>query len=307
MPERPDEHKIGGRAVAAVHKLLKDQGFAVDEIKEDYGEDLLVQTDHEGRMDASRLWIQVKGTANLDNYRVSKKSKKDRFKYSFPLGHAMRWIRTIDLVIVVLWDVEKETGWYAVPRRQVDEWESVLSGQKEITLQFGKTPGNEGGPAAKGVFSAEAMQRLVWESRFEHFRMLTVSALDVAKAQSPEPSTEGTENRKLVLIMNDLLKLLDIVDSEHEDPSEIMVKPEVRLHAMEIYERMLSGEMPKDPGTLMGLLACRVILERMAEIDPMLGMPAKLLGHASHALSLPLGLARFYVEEGLAPGASDGD
>lgn len=300
MPERPDEHKIGARAVAAVDKLLKERGFAVDQISEDYGEDLLVQTDHEGRMDASRLWVQVKGTADVERHRTSKKSKKERFSYSVPMGHAMRWIRTIDLVIVVLWDVERDTGWYAVPRRQIDEWQCKMSGQKEVTLHFGKSSETEPGPVAKGVFSPETLSRLAWESRFEHFRLLALSTLDVRREREGAPSIEGAESQRLALIMDEFLRLLGLVDPDHSDPTELMVKEEVRERIKELYEALIYGEMgepPEDVGDQLRLVAARVILERIAEIDPMLGMPSALLGYTAHALALSVGLARFYAGE----------
>lgn len=130
MPERPREHKVGERDRSAVEGVLADAEHAVSEVSRDYGEDLLVQTDHKGHMDASRLWVQVKGTDDVTRYRTSKKSRKDRFSLSVPFETAIRWIRTIDLAIVVLWDIEKKTGWYAVPRRQVDVWKGTMSGQK---------------------------------------------------------------------------------------------------------------------------------------------------------------------------------
>lgn len=303
MPERPREHDIADRAVTAVRKAFEDNRFAVEEISKDYGEDLLVQTNHEGRMDASRLWVQVKGTEDVSRYRTSKKSKKERFSLSVPLDTAMRWIRTIDLVIVVLWDVERDAGWFAVPRRQVDEYSGVMSGQKSVTLSLGKS--SMGGPSNKGEFNTKVANRLGWESRFEHFRMLTVSLLDIIREKQGGSPSAQEEQRKLALIMSELLRLLGLTDPEHPKPGEIMVKRETRERAVELYKALIYGELgepPKDAEGQLGLVAGKVILERLSEIDPDLGMPMSLLARTSQALALALGLARFYEE---LPGVGD--
>ena len=69
MPQRPKEHVLGDQALNEVAAVISRAGHAVERVANDYGEDLLVQTSHAGRMDASRLWLQVKGTESLDRYR----------------------------------------------------------------------------------------------------------------------------------------------------------------------------------------------------------------------------------------------
>jgi hypothetical protein len=306
MPERPREHKVGERARSAVEGVLADAEHAVSEVSRDYGEDLLVQTDHKGHMDASRLWVQVKGTDDVTRYRTSKKSRKERFSLSVPFETAIRWIRTIDLAIVVLWDIEKKTGWYAVPRRQVDVWKGTMSGQKNVTLHFGRTLDTEPRPPKQGQFTIEAAARLAWESRFEHFHMLLLDARHVAEWQGGELSArEGGEKRKLALVMNEFLRLLELIDSEHPEPGEIMVKCQPRQRAAALFKALMDGEpidgkvvkMAEDPVDAVRLVAGKVILERLSAIDPDLAMPALLFAEAAHALALPLGLGRYLSGE----------
>lgn len=61
MPYRPIRHQISAKAVVKVCDVWTDIGTAVEEIQRDYGEDLLVQTCLNGKMDSSRIWVQVKG------------------------------------------------------------------------------------------------------------------------------------------------------------------------------------------------------------------------------------------------------
>lgn len=44
------------------------------------------------QMDASRLWVQVKGTRNLQRYT----RRNGCLRYSVPMGHAIRWLRSAD-------------------------------------------------------------------------------------------------------------------------------------------------------------------------------------------------------------------
>src|SRR5215212_5674101 len=101
MPQRPREHVLGDQALNEAAAVIARAGHAVERVANDYGEDLLVQTSHAGRMDASRLWLQVKGTGSLDRYR----RKRGGFSLPVDLDHALRWSRSADLVAVVLWDL----------------------------------------------------------------------------------------------------------------------------------------------------------------------------------------------------------
>jgi hypothetical protein len=117
MPSRPDQHQIGSRAATAVTAIWESTGAAVEKITEDYGEDLLVQTcDRNGRMDASRVWVQVKGT------KANAEMRQPGRKHTVPVRNdlALRWARTADVVVLVYWDLEASTGWYAIPATQVD-------------------------------------------------------------------------------------------------------------------------------------------------------------------------------------------
>jgi hypothetical protein len=297
MTHRPKEHVTGDRAISAVREAFEEHGFAVNENRKDYGEDLLVQTHHEGRMDASRLWVQVKGTEDVNSYRTSKKSKKDRFSLSFPLGTVMRWIRTIDLVIVVLWDVKRKAGWYAVPRRQINEWDVVRSGQKTVTLKFRKSP--QGGPSIYGEFDTKAAYRLGWESRFEHFNLLVLKTLEVARERHGGSPTDLEERQKLSLIMRDFLRLLGFIDPEHADPTSIMLKNEVRVRAVEICKALLAGELgerPEGPEDAVMLTAVNMVAERLSEIDLAPAMPQLLFLQTCQALATLLALGRFNQE-----------
>ncbi len=117
MPSRPVQHQIGSRAVTAVTDVWESIGAAVERIKEDYGEDLLVQTcDQHCRMDAARIWVQVKGTtSNATMHRPGR-----QVTVAVSNEQALRWAQTNDVVVLIYWDVQATSGWYAIPETQVD-------------------------------------------------------------------------------------------------------------------------------------------------------------------------------------------
>lgn len=97
MPNRPTQHQIADQAVSAVRRVWADVGAAVEEVRRDYGEDLLVQPQFDGRMDACRLWVQVKGTAGPSDRDSSGGNLRIRFRNDLLL----RWARTADEVVII--------------------------------------------------------------------------------------------------------------------------------------------------------------------------------------------------------------
>lgn len=174
MTNRPIQHRIASLAVAAVRRQWNLQGHAVDEIHEDYGEDLLVQICAEGRMDPARVWVQVKGT------------KKDCSGKRLPsvrvkADQILRWARTADLVIVVLWDVASECGWFTTPQDQFDHVELSARANATVPLKFSRDV----------PFDQSAVTRLCWAARIEHTNRSLVYAracLAEAREMELEPS-----------------------------------------------------------------------------------------------------------------------
>jgi hypothetical protein len=168
MPRRPNAHVIGTRAVAAVAKIVADAGFAVESVLNDYGEDLLVQTVHAGQMDASRLWLQVKGTGDLARFRRS----DGLLRYSFTVDHLRRWVRSADLVMVILWDVSTSRGTWAWPTAQMWQWEGEPGEQREVSLLFD----------GDCTLSPAVFKDLAWVGRCYHYwqRLVVAEALDEA-------------------------------------------------------------------------------------------------------------------------------
>lgn len=117
MPKRSLSHKIGSRACAAVAGIFNELGWAAESVKEDYGEDLLVQPAFREELEHFRLWVQVKGTSSMDRL-----TSDGCACVSVPGATAMRWARSADPVLFVVWDVSSGSGCADWAPNTVDDW-----------------------------------------------------------------------------------------------------------------------------------------------------------------------------------------
>jgi hypothetical protein len=149
---RPEQHTNADIAVNAVRQIFNDVGYAVDEVVHDYGEDLVVQTSLDGEMDPSRIWVQVKGTRRLTNF---KRGVDYAVRVSLP--HARKWLCIPDLVVVVLWDITAGRGFWATPR------------SLEFTRELARLKPDLRIPLSRHrVFDRDAAIRLAWMARIEN-------------------------------------------------------------------------------------------------------------------------------------------
>jgi hypothetical protein len=159
MPARSSEHVVGDKAVTAVTRVWQAVDAAVEPVKNDYGEDLLVQTTLHGEVDSSRVWVQVKGRTV-----VPQSSPRTGLRtLMVPWGHAIKWINSADVMVVVLWDVRQEIGWYTYPREQLNAFELVRSRKSRVAIRF----------RSEDVFDTRAAARIAWRGRiantYAHF------------------------------------------------------------------------------------------------------------------------------------------
>jgi hypothetical protein len=228
MPKRPRQHITGDKASLTVQSVIAQAGCAVEAIRNDYGEDLLVQTSHAGEIDPSRLWIQVKGTHSINNY----SRQSGGFAYRFPFKHAIKWVRSSDPVVVVLWDLDNDIGYFAKPAELIDESAHHESGRKTTTLLF----------SSADTFDAQSVTRLAWESRFERYRQLILTARDAM--EDNEHDTAAYEKSQLLMTgyVIDLLRLIGIVEQNKNQVTEA-----ARDNFLKHYEELHGDDDPQDP------------------------------------------------------------
>jgi hypothetical protein len=277
IPSEPAMLSPQEEALHAVSDLIADAGPAPEGIVNAYGEDLLVQTDHGFQMDASRLWVQVEGTAEIDSYRL----EESGFHLSISTEMAMRWVRTLDMVLAVLWDVGGDVGWYALPTKQVDPVECVGSGEEDVTIYFDEDD----------VLTKEAVDSLVWRSRLEHYRLLVLSARDAQVAREEEEAKSRKKKKRhvheRVLFAMDFTDLLKITE-RHLEPGNM--KYRIRDEVWEELEEILEGTPETDKGRefLKRKIASEVVRRRWRMIEPDIDLPSALVEEGAEVIVHPM-------------------
>jgi hypothetical protein len=99
MPKKTASQSIGEIGVASITNLCTRAGWSVDQVYSDYGEDLVCQTFLNGNVDPFRILIQVKASTTLKAINISR-------------NHLIKWICSPDLVVMMFWTEEKNSGYY---------------------------------------------------------------------------------------------------------------------------------------------------------------------------------------------------
>ncbi len=241
----------------------------------DYGEDLFVQTSHSDHMEATRLWLQVKGTEDINRHRL----KQGDLRLTVPFDHAVRWARTTDLAIVVLWDVSNEMGWYAVPRLQVDEWEGLLSPRSTMTLRF----------SAKDLFTPQIAEGCIWQSRLLHHKHRLLNARNI-ESDAPANDRGAVELRTVILL--ELAQLLEITEPRQEPDDGVQLNRELAYLYLEWFDRLSDeGADPKEAIYQSAIIAVVVWIKLIA--DPAIGIPKILIEGLVEIVIGCMGLTHF--------------
>ncbi|MBR8641741.1 DUF4365 domain-containing protein [Streptomyces tuirus] len=195
---------MAAMAVNAVEQIWISLGHATDKVMEDYGEDLLIQTCLDDRMDPSRLWIQVKGTED-DCSDPQKSLPTIRVKAE----QILRWARSADLVVVVLWDTKNNIGFYAVPAGHFDHVNLSESRNGEIPIRFTRDR----------PFNERTAAHLTWSARIRHANRSLQCALSNLR------DAERADSQQDMVFFESIIKTLLIdfsIDVKISNPDETL-------------------------------------------------------------------------------------
>jgi hypothetical protein len=205
MPYRPAQHQIAGKAVAKVSEVWASIGAAVEEVRQDYGEDLLVQTQLNDRMDAARLWVQVKGVRHAPS--MNRPDGRTQVRVRADL--ALRWARSADILVLVLWDVENDLGWYSIPRLTDLHSELANKGRQMFSLHINSSD----------LFNSDSARAIAWEARLEHLAGFIRNFRRMQEEQRDEddPDKGSWANEAIAEAVIDMMADLNMVDLKHKN------------------------------------------------------------------------------------------
>lgn len=155
MPRITPSHRLAHRAILKVSTIFNEAGALVERIANDYGEDLLVQTQLSGIADGFRIFVQVKGTAGSADTR-SKPGLQLRTE------HLRRWVGQIDEVLLCLYDNKNDIVYAMVPAERFSIWDLSTSNKRTMRIKFG----------CEDILSSVSAKQIIWSARFHYYSSL---------------------------------------------------------------------------------------------------------------------------------------
>jgi hypothetical protein len=204
MPKRSETHVTADIAVARVMSIFTGLGWACQTVEHDYGEDVFVQPAINESVDPFRLWVQVKGTGDAKALR----NKDGLLVWRVSHDHILRWVRSLERIIVVLWDIKTNQGYWTEPREEFTEWGCYQTKRKQASLLFNEAK----------VFDRVVANKLIWDARIEHYDLLVTHAktmeLRVIKDRKEDASAHPNFRNPVPTLAFDLLRLIDFIGSD---------------------------------------------------------------------------------------------
>jgi hypothetical protein len=111
MPKRPRQHVIEDLARAQLHSSFASVGWSVEDLDQDYGEDLLVRIFEDGKATPWSFFIQSKAADHIDRFLL-----QDGRYIAFPIKskHAQHWERFWEPVVLAVYDTKSEVTYWEV-------------------------------------------------------------------------------------------------------------------------------------------------------------------------------------------------
>lgn len=132
--------------------ILNRAGALTEPIRNDYGEDLLVQSHLKGEADNFRLLIQVKGTS------LGVRADGSR-SFSLKVDHLLRWVSQSDPILVCVFDDASSSIHAFSPNERFSLWQLSTTRRRSIAVKLSK----------EDEFNDESARRFIWKCRIEHF------------------------------------------------------------------------------------------------------------------------------------------
>lgn len=200
MPQRPQTHKIADLAISKVVLICSELGWACETVQKDYGEDLWIQTTTGDKVDTHKIWLQVKATENIDKYL----DKNNELNYPVHKNHLLRWVRNLELVVFILWDVKNDIGYWTIPSHSITDWDLLEIKKKSVKLFFDKA----------NKFTKTTAKNIFWIAKIYHYNTLLAVAQppQIQSGKEQDPFLNKKYKGRLNLIAFDFLREIGILE-----------------------------------------------------------------------------------------------
>lgn len=107
-PKRPQSHQTGDIAKNQLMELFSSQGWIVDPVISDYGDDLHVQLTEGDNLIPVRIYAQIKGTNNIQKFKKENSYKIPNLKRT----SIIHWLNSDEITVIILWNTKTKSGFY---------------------------------------------------------------------------------------------------------------------------------------------------------------------------------------------------
>jgi Domain of unknown function (DUF4365) len=126
MTNRTQSHILEARSRDRVRTAFHDLGFVVDDLHQDYGEDMLVRIFKDGFATPYSFFVQVKATEKLKNADVVR----------LRTLHIRHWKRLIQPVFVIVWNATTESATWEAISHAIEDSSIDLIQQKTLSVHI---------------------------------------------------------------------------------------------------------------------------------------------------------------------------
>ena len=250
-------HRLANKAVLAVCEVLDRAGALAEQIRNDYGEDLLVQTQLANSADGFHLLIQVKGRFL--------KFKGGRFSLQFEVKHLQRWATHIQPVLVCVFDAVTKKVFAFNPRERFSPWELATTKRKSLSVNLGPDD----------LFDEKIARHHIWRCRTEYYsRMLSWYESNLLYSRE-DKSRAKKINLELNLVVFRFLQGINLIDDS--DVFDVEFVASVRNASKNF--RKLNCDKSK-PKLLLNDLFVLCVLGQFERVAGGVGLPSNLLLNA---------------------------
>jgi hypothetical protein len=265
MIQIPPDHRLANRAVLAVCTVLDRAGAVADVIKNDYGEDLFVQTQLRDIVDNFHVLIQVKG-------RKLRPTKHGDYKIQIETDHLRRWVSHFSPVLVCIFDEVSGRIFAFSPQRIFSLWQLATTSRRSMSVTLRNNQ----------IFNMTTARKYIWECRLEYFsKMLSWHEMGYMYAVSTNEQGDSQRNRSLSeanMIVFSFLRSINLFDDGpfHPEFTAGIENASVNMSRM-------NSRKNNDPDPLrLEHVFTLCILSFFDKIVNRVGMPVNLLEHSSY-------------------------
>lgn len=210
MPKRPRAHILEDLSRSKLSEVFSSVGWTVQNLDQDYGEDILVRIFENGEATPWSFFIQLKSTDNIDKY-VSRDGKE--VQYPIKTDHAQHWERFWEPVILVVFDASSQVSYWGIIQNILEKQQSHQKSFKSFKIKI----------PTDNILDEEGLRRIfaLTKRRFARFQEQEEGALVLIEELKKQWGVEIEYKPHSGLLM--LPKGKFVPDEDDEDDQQIVV------------------------------------------------------------------------------------